>query len=248
MNEHAFDGKGKLYAASRPDYPEKLFDSLYEAGLLTPDTVAADIGSGTGLFSVHLAEKARLVYAVEPNEDMRRTAEGYFGNRPNILSVCGSAENTGLTEKINLITAAEAFHWFDRAAFRDECRRIQKKDGAVVLVWNVLRPKEELTARIAALHRKYCARFKGFSGGTDFENETFSDSFAAPPEKRLFDNRLFYDKQTFLQRILSSSFALTGKDENFAPYIAEFEELFDTKAQAGRLIMPYQTICFIGNI
>ena len=246
MNEHAFDGKGALYASGRPGYPEKLFVYLRENGILSTDTVAADIGSGTGLFSAKLAKYTRLVYAVEPNRDMRRAA---FSGCPNLCRIDGNAENTGLKAgQIDLVTAAQAFHWFDRAAFRRECQRILKENAPVVLVWNIWDKQHPLTARIAAIHEKFCPRFKGFSGGMDFEKEMFADFFSAPPEKRIFANSVFCGKTAFLNRFRSSSFALTEKDEKYAAYMAAFEDLFDTFQENGLAELPYRTLCYSGKI
>lgn len=248
MSEHTFDGKGTLYASSRPGYPEALFAFLRETGLLCADTVAADIGSGTGLFSERLAAYAKTVYAVEPNDDMRRAAKTAFGDRPNLYQIKGDAEHTGLDAvSVDLVTAAQAFHWFDRAAFRRECARILKPNAPVVLVWNVL-DEHPLTAQIAALHRTFCPRFKGFSEGMNFETETFADFFTAPPEKNTFANSIFYDKTTFLNRMRSSSFALTEKDEAYTAYLTAFENVFDAAQENGLVRLPYRTLCYVGKI
>lgn len=121
MNEHRFDNKGALYAAARPAYSAALFALLQEGGLAGSDTVAADIGAGTGIFTADLAPLVKTVYAIEPNADMRR----HIPAADNILPLDASAEHTSLSPcSIDLVAVAQAFHWFDRAAFRAECRRI----------------------------------------------------------------------------------------------------------------------------
>lgn len=66
MNEQQFNKKGKLYHSARPAYPEALFQTLREQ--IPPQSVVADIGSGTGIFSARLLTIAQRVFAVEPNE------------------------------------------------------------------------------------------------------------------------------------------------------------------------------------
>lgn len=98
MNEEKFDGKAALYSSARPGYPTALFEALREKGVLASDTTAADIGSGTGIFTLSLLPYVKKIFAVEPNEDMRKAAEKAFCGQDNVVSVCGGAENTGLSD------------------------------------------------------------------------------------------------------------------------------------------------------
>ena len=98
MNEEKFDGKAALYSSARPGYPTALFEALREKEILTSDTTAADIGSGTGIFTLSLLPYVKKIFAVEPNEDMRKAAEKAFCRQDNVVSVCGGAENTGLSD------------------------------------------------------------------------------------------------------------------------------------------------------
>lgn len=76
MNEHKFDRKGAIYSKARPGYPDEMFLRLTESGLISKSTVVADIGSGTGIFAEQLGGHVGKVFAVEPNDDMRKVAEG----------------------------------------------------------------------------------------------------------------------------------------------------------------------------
>lgn len=135
MNEHKFDKKGEIYSKARPSYPDELFIYLKDQNLISKSTVAADIGSGTGIFTEKLCPYVSRVFAVEPNDDMRSVAEGKYAAYENIVSVNGSAEDTKLNEKgVDFIAVAQAFHWFDRQTFKAECRRILKENGKILLV------------------------------------------------------------------------------------------------------------------
>ena len=125
MNEERFTGKADVYKKFRPSYPKELIDYLYSQVGFSQDSVIADIGSGTGIFSRLLLECGSQVYCVEPNDDMRQTAEKDLAGFRNFISVNAAAENTGLQEKsVHFVTAAQAFHWFDRQAYKLECQRI----------------------------------------------------------------------------------------------------------------------------
>jgi len=109
MNERQFDHKGGMYREGRPAYPPALFERLQSAGLLAPTDIAADVGAGTGIFSRQLAAYVGKVYAVEPNDDMRAAMQADVALSP----LCGSAESIPLPDcSVDVITAAQAFHWF----------------------------------------------------------------------------------------------------------------------------------------
>ena len=109
MNERQFDHKGSVYRQGRPAYPPALFERLQSAGLLAPTDIAADVGAGTGIFSMQLDAYVGKVYAVEPNNDMRAAMQADVALSP----LCGSAESIPLPDcSVDVITAVQAFHWF----------------------------------------------------------------------------------------------------------------------------------------
>ena len=69
MNTKKFTGKAQAYAYARPGYPNDAVD--YIKTLAPAGAVFADIGAGTGKFTELLARQGHIIYAVEPNADMR---------------------------------------------------------------------------------------------------------------------------------------------------------------------------------
>ena len=74
-----FDGKGEIYAKARPKYAAGLLYHLKNTLNIPEGSVFADIGSGTGIFTGQLLGCGYKVFAVEPNADMRKKAEGKLG-------------------------------------------------------------------------------------------------------------------------------------------------------------------------
>ena len=164
-NTRCFEAKAALYQQFRPAYPEAYFDYLLSKTQLMPEDAVADIGSGTGIFSRQLLERGLSVYAVEPNSNMRSKAEQQLGANPRFFSVPGSAEHTLLADSsVALVTAAQAFHWFDQKKFGAECRRILKPGGKVALVWNIRSPDSPVTQKCQEAFYRFCENFSGFTG------------------------------------------------------------------------------------
>lgn len=198
-----------------------------------------------------MLEKGATVYAVEPNDDMRKVAENNLSKFSKFIPVKGTAESTTLSDNsIEIITVAQAFHWFDRQKFKKECQRILKPSGKVILIWNFCDSRSELVIENESINRKYCPNFKGFSGGireVTQEND-FSDFFSGEYTVRVFPNPLSFSKESFVGRNLSASYALKENDVNYTAYINEMEKLFDKHSKNGTVTMPNFTRSYIGTI
>jgi ubiquinone/menaquinone biosynthesis C-methylase UbiE len=251
MNEHRFNGISELYAKHRPAYPEALFDYLDADVGIRREAIMADIGSGTGIFTRHLLEHGYAVYAVEPNQDMRNTAERLLSGYTNFTSVAGLAENTSLPDKsIDIITTAQAFHWFDSKQFKTECERILKPGGLVIIIWNGRPMEEPINFDNDALNRKCCPGFRGYASGmvdTDL-GRRFHEFFEGKYENRSFANDVDYDEQGFIGLNLSSSHALKENDPSYPDYILELKALFDQYEKGGFVRIPYLTQCYVGTV
>ena len=97
---------------------------------------------------------------------MRQVAERDLSEYENFTSVYAPAENTGLRDKrVDFVTAAQAFHWFDTQLFRSECRRILRSGGKAVIVWNTMDNESEVVKRENSFRENYCIDKKGLQDG-----------------------------------------------------------------------------------
>ncbi|MGI5897422.1 MAG: class I SAM-dependent methyltransferase [Oscillospiraceae bacterium] len=245
-----FTGKASAYGKHRPNYPQACIDFIVSATGLKQGDVVADVGAGTGIFSRQLSESGLQVVAVEPNADMRAQAEKTLADCSDAVILPGSAEETGIAAgSVRLVTAAQAFHWFDAAKFRAECKRILVPGGRVALVWNSRDLESPLIRETAAICSRLCPNFNGFSGGIEEKPEVLHQFFDKGIfDYRAFENPVMYDRQGLIGRYLSSSFAPKPSDANYQEYIAAFGALFDRYNCQGYLSFPYKTRCYRGSV
>jgi ubiquinone/menaquinone biosynthesis C-methylase UbiE len=124
-----FSDKSSEYARYRPLYPDQLFEFLYTK--VNNYTYAWDCGTGNGQVADQLAEKFTKVVASDISQNQLNHAVG----KENIEYVVSSAEHTPFADNLfDLITVAQAIHWFDFDAFYKEVFRVSK-NGAVLAVW-----------------------------------------------------------------------------------------------------------------
>lgn len=246
-NTNRFDGKANLYAKARPKYAAGLLTYLKDTQEIAAGSTFADVGSGTGIFTEQLLHCGYWVYAVEPNGDMRQKAEARLSGKQGFVSVDGTASHTGLPEgSVDFVTAAQAFHWFDADGFRKECQRILKPGGKVILVYNVRDEGAAVTQALAKLRHQYNPEFHGFSNGmSDAGCRAF---FARKCEVYRADNTQIYDRDGYVNRVLSSSYSLKETDNRYGDYLAGIHGIFDTFSTDGLIAVPMETVAYIGDV
>ncbi len=144
-----FDQGGKNYARFRPEYPPELARFLAS---VSPGTArAVDVGCGNGQLTVQLAAHFDEVLGADPSADQIANAAAH----PRVGYVCAAAEQLPLADhSAQLITAAQAAHWFDLPRFYAEARRIGAPHAALALVsYGVPRMDEDLGPRFSRFYR-----------------------------------------------------------------------------------------------
>jgi SAM-dependent methyltransferase len=238
------------YAAHRPSYPPETIDLLAREGVLRREDVVADVGSGTGILTALLLGNGNTVHAVEPNAAMAEEARAQLGANPRFHPVAGRAEETGLPDaSCDVVTAAQAFHWFDVDGARRELRRILRPRGPVVLIWNMrrmsstafLREYEDLLQRFATDYKKVAAGWADPTAITRF--------FAPLPfEVRTLEYRQVFGFDGVRGRLLSSSYAPAAGHPQHEPMLAALRRIFDRHQEDGKVAFEYDTQVYWGRL
>lgn len=249
-NTKRFTARAENYRKYRPDYPAAVIDVLKKKCSLNKDSVIADIGSGTGIFAKLLLPHVGMVYGVEPNSEMRKTAEELLASYGNFKSRDASAENTTLkTRSIDIVTAATAFHWFDKQKTKVEFKRILKDPKWVVLIWNERNwQNSEVESAYDAILNK-CA--------PDYSNRAHKkiaglslEEWYEPGTSELLDfkNSQRMNWEGLQGRFLSSSYAPQPGDPNCARALDELRAMYDRFAREDSIILDYSTRLYVGKI
>ena len=245
-----FSTRVENYIKYRPTYPTGVIDLLREECGLSAESVVADIGSGTGILSELLLKVGARVFGVEPNKEMREAGEKLLSEYDRFASLEAAAEATTLPENsIDIITAGQAFHWFDRARAKEEFFRILKPEGCVALIWN---DRQTTTTPFLIEYEQLLQTY-----ATDYKVVNHKeldpgaiDSFFAPGEFTLkkFENRQLFDFQSLKGRLLSSSYSPEEGHPNHEIILRKLREIFDKYNLDGMVAFEYETLVYYGRV
>jgi SAM-dependent methyltransferase len=245
-----FTNRVRDYVRFRPGYPTGVVELLRErCGLGTGSTVA-DIGAGTGIFTRLLLETGARVHAVEPNNAMQDALTSGSPSNERLSVARGTADATGCANgTLDIITAAQAFHWFDPTTTRTEFLRILKPGGWVALIWN-----SRLTDRspfLEAYERLLVEKAVDYSKVTHRHvDRARVESFFKPAgiELHTFPNHQHFDFEGLRGRVLSSSYAPAVGQPGHESMMEELQELFGHHNDNGLVRFEYETEVYLGRL
>jgi SAM-dependent methyltransferase len=242
-----FSKRVEDYVRYRPGYPAELVPRLLDTAGLDAGAVVADIGSGTGIFTRLLLQQGLKVYAIEPNTPMRAAAEAALGDERQFVSVDATAEDTGLDEdSVDLVTAAQAFHWFNNATAKAELRRILKPAGRLALLWNRRKLSQPFQQAYDGILRELSPEYGKVNHMSLGEKEIACFFAPAKMEFVHFDNSQQLDFSSLLGRLKSSSYCPAEDSPHYIPLVTELLALFDQYAVEGSINFEYDTELYLG--
>ena len=228
----AFADVAGAYERGRPEYPLEAVRWL--VGDQPADVV--DLGAGTGKLTRALVGLGHRVTAVEPLDEMRAELEVAV---PEAHTLVGSAEAIpGPDASADVVTVAQAFHWFDHDAALPEIARVLRPGGSLALVWNSRDDRDPWMAQLSAI----------------IGNETIEEwdvipilqegGLFGPVETARFSFVQVRDRESLLDLVLSRSYCAKLPLSEREPVLDAVARLYDDTAGGEGVRLAYVTECF----
>ena len=228
----AFADVARAYERARPGYP------VDAVRWLTSDEPCdvVDLGAGTGKLTRGLVALGHRVTAVEPLAEMRAELEAAL---PEVAALEGSAEAIPLPdESTDVVTCAQAFHWFDHEVALPEIARMLRRDGRLALVWNSRDDRDPWMTRLSAI----------IGNETVQETDVFpvleASGLFEPVEKARFSHVQALDRAGLRDLVLSRSYCAKLAPAEREPILDAVGALYDETAEADGVRLAYVTECF----
>jgi ubiquinone/menaquinone biosynthesis C-methylase UbiE len=229
-----FGAGAAAYEAARPGYPDDAVGVLRDDVGIGRGTSVCDLAAGTGKLTRRLLELGATVTAVEPVDAMRSQAQAAV---PKATHVVGTAEAIPLPDSsVDVVTVAQAFHWFDAGAALAEIARILRPDGRLAILWN---ERDEGTAWVAEMsriihwHERTVSRYQH----TDWAAVVASAARFSPLEERTFRWEQPITRAVLADRVRSISYIAVMPQAERERLTAEVVALVARRAEP--FALPY---------
>jgi SAM-dependent methyltransferase len=238
-----FSATASNYRRYRPSYPGALFDWLERAAGLGPRARVADVGCGTGISTRQLAGRGWDVVGVDPNPEMLEQARREGGAR----YARGEASDTGLpAASFDLVSAAQAYHWFDVPASLVEFRRILRPEGRCAAFWN-LRGEGAFMDGYDALLRAHATDYAVLLKPAETIAAIKAQPATADVLENSFANSQRLDRDALFGRAYSSSYVVHGLRDKDG-FDRALQELHARHAIGGEVEFPYRCVALLWRI
>lgn len=242
-----FLGKTDDYIKFRPGYPPEIIEYLNKNHGFTPESICAEIGSGTGKFLELLLQNNNKVYAVEPNDEMRGAAEKSFAAFKNFNSISGNSTNTTLNDhSVDFIFCVQSLHWFASENTADEFKRILKPNSKVVIIWN--KKSYEKSAFMQGIHKIFiedCIDFLSVKLENIADHEILSLLFKDHYDHYSIETKQILNLEGLIGRMMSASYAPPQGHPKHEKFISEIKKLFQQEEKKGMVEFLYETVTYV---
>jgi ubiquinone/menaquinone biosynthesis C-methylase UbiE len=216
FNDH-FSRQARAYADYRPTYPKALAE--YLAGVSPGRHLAWDCATGSGQAAALLTEQFERVVATDASAPQIANATTV----DRVEFAVADASSSGLPDhSCDLVTVAQAVHWFDLPAFYAEARRVLRPRGVIAL-WCYVAPETDSPLVNDCVHEFQYGRVEPFW----------------PPGRELVDTR--YETLPFpFERLTAPRFQMTAEwtRDGFLGYVSSWSAVVRCREQEGADPLP----------
>ena len=229
--------QGDSYNAARPGYPDEAIEHFVRAFGLDARSHALDLGAGTGIFTRQLLTHVGRITAVEPSSSRRAT---FVAQTPGVEILEGSDVAIPLGDgSVDVVFAAQAFHWFEPTHALPEIRRVLVPGGGLGLMWNERDTDVEWIRELN--HAMLWDERQPYDASIDFGGIVASGPFDRV-EKTTFHHEDLLTHNQLLQRVMTTSYVTlmdASRRESLAQDVAQV-----LRPLSDPVSMPYVTNVF----
>jgi SAM-dependent methyltransferase len=228
----------QYYQQTRPSYPSALIDWVIDTTGCPPPARLVDVGCGTGIATRLFVVRGFHVVGIDPSEEMLVVARREEGRARYVRAV---ASATGLAaDSVDLVVAAQCFHWFEIAPTLDEFRRILRPHGWCAAFWNLRAPTTVMND-YDRLIRKYSSEYAVLERQEAAPDVLRGADGVFGCQAAEFTNQQVLDCDGLLGRAYSSSCVKHGVADR-AGFEHELRGLFDRRQRGGVIELQYRTV------
>lgn len=231
------------YERTRPQYP----DEAIGRAVGPPAKTILDLGCGPGKLTAQLAALGHAVSGLDPSPTM------LAGMRAKGLpAVCGRAERVPILDAaLDVVTAAQAFHWFDHELAVPEMRRVLKDGGRACLFWNLREESVDWVRRLSEIIGSEDAMGATLGDPNEFHIDVASvlarDGAFDSVEVRAFPYEQRLTEEGLVGLVRSRSYVAILADDERGRLLDDVRRLFKatTGTTGGEITLPYRTVTFL---
>ena len=232
----SFGAAAGAYQRGRPPYPAAAIDWLVPAGVRR----ILDLGAGTGKLTRLLADRGFEVLAVEPIAEMRAELTRAV---PGVQVLEGVAENIPLRGRsVDLVLAAQAWHWVDPALATAEVARVLAPGGTLGLVWNIRDERMDWVAELGRIIAGGSQEDRGF----DLDSVPLVGAPFGPLEQIRIEWTHRLQPDALVDLVASRSYVITLRDRQRARLLGDVRRLIQghPDLMGSEVEVPYVTLAF----
>lgn len=241
-----FSSAASTYARIRPTYARPAIGAIKD---LCPEGAAVlDVAAGTGILTGQLVRAGLRVVAVEPLEEMAHHLQLTLPTVPLVRSV---VEQLAVRDRsFDVVTVAQAFHWFDASAALSELARVLRPGGVLVLMWNARDASMPWVDELTQLVERRC-------GGRPYDDHrelAWGDVVAdhggfGPLDERRYPNPIPTTLEGVLDRLRSTSFVAVLADADRDALLEDARELLGGHPElVGTFDYPHDTVLHVARV
>lgn len=239
-----FQVAASAYERGRPEYLPEAVNFLLKTLKISSGKTVVDLGAGTGKFTRLLAADGVKLIAVEPVEGMRRFFTSLL---PGIEILAGTAESIPLAEaSVDVVVAAQAFHWFQGESSLQEIHRVLKPDGYLGMIWNMRDKSVEWITQITKLIDSYQGSTPRYKSG-QWQRAFNETALFTELKTQIFNHAYEFDREALVDRVASISFIAALPESTRHRVLNEVRDLLDhhplTRGKE-KISHPYRTDFF----